>query len=405
MDTLQPDGAEIGARATTGYVTTSRETKHDSLQTQLEKLFSCLRIAVVFGGDKSVDGAVINPTLNPRSWKSYEAVAQDIADALKRIGFQHVSMAPDDMRLASHLQNDNIHLAWLNSGGVQGYNPMCHTPAILEMMGLPYVGHDPLTMGTLDNKHAFKRDLACLGIPTAPFMTWHLSRGAFRPKMNSRFIRIFKNHWGPYIVKPVSGRASLHVHVVDKEADLPDAVAEVFHQTQNHVLIEAYLPGREYCVAVSGPVVARERQLFKRADPFIFSACERILDADERIVTSMDVRPITDDRIRALHPGRDATEFLKLEDIARAVYLDFNLEFLTRLDLRTNSAGEIFLLEANPKPDLKFPTKDVTSVVCVGLRDQGMDYDDLILSLLGNRLDFLLNHRRQQVPQLIELCR
>lgn len=379
------------------------ETSLEDLEGQIERLFASLRIAVVYGGEKSVEGAVLNTTVNPRSWKSYESVAVDIADALRRIGFQNVSLMPDDMRMGARLAAENINLVWLNTGGVQGYNPMSHAPAMLEMFGIPYIGHDPLIMGTLDNKHAFKRDLICRGIPTAPFMTWHLSRGEFRPKVNSRFIRTFKNHWGPYIVKPVSGRASLHVHVVDEESDLADAVAKVFHATENHVLIEAYLPGAEYCIAVSGPVISRKRRLFRRTEPFVFSPTERMFEEDERIVTSMDVKPITTDRIKLIDRNKKAEEVTHLEELARIVHLDFNLEALVRLDLRTDSDGTICVLEANPKPDLKIPSAKQTSIVCVGLAEQGMDYDDLIFGQFANRLDFLLSHRRPAVPQLCAL--
>ena len=50
------------------------------LQDQMERLMSRLRIAVIFGGDKAAPGSVLYKTSNTRSWKSYEAVAQDIAD-------------------------------------------------------------------------------------------------------------------------------------------------------------------------------------------------------------------------------------------------------------------------------------------------------------------------------------
>ena len=76
------------------------------------------------------------------------------------------------MRLTSRVRASELQgRAWLNTGGVQGYNSTAHAPAMLELFGVPYVGHDPLTVGTLDNKHVFKRDLVCLGLPTAPFIT------------------------------------------------------------------------------------------------------------------------------------------------------------------------------------------------------------------------------------------
>lgn len=365
------------------------------LEDQIDRLLSRLRIGVVYGGDKCADGAVIHQTVNTRSWKSYEEVAGDLAASLKRIGFRNVEMISEDMRLGDRLSQDEIHLAWLNSGGVQGYNPMAHAPCVLEMLGVPYVGHDPLSAGTLDNKHVFKRDLAGLGYRTSPFITWHLSRGPFRPRVNSRFINTFKDHWGSYIVKPVSGRASLHVKVVETEDELTDAVAEVFEATENHVMIETYLPGREYCVAVSGPIVAKNGALEDNGEPFAFSETERVFDPGEKIVTSKDIKPITDNRLRLLNPADDAKTIAELRQLAQGVYVDFNLNSVIRMDLREDEEGNISILEANPKPDLKRPDTGVTSAVCNGLSAHGMDYDDLILGLLANRLDQLLNVQRQ----------
>src|SRR5262245_23517926 len=139
------------------------------LEADIEHLMSRLHVAVIFGGDKSAPSGVVYSSRNTRSWKSYESVAVDIADALRRLGFRHVHCRPDDMHLGGRLRRDGIHMAWLNTGGVQGYNPIAHAPAMLEMFGVPYVGHDPLTATTLDNKHAFKRECVCAGLPTAPF--------------------------------------------------------------------------------------------------------------------------------------------------------------------------------------------------------------------------------------------
>ena len=70
----------------------------------LELLFAKLRIAVVFGGDCDRPGSVIYKTHNPRSWKSYEIVAREIAQALAEIGFKHVFVIPDDMNLPEQLK-------------------------------------------------------------------------------------------------------------------------------------------------------------------------------------------------------------------------------------------------------------------------------------------------------------
>jgi D-alanine-D-alanine ligase len=374
-----------------------RAARVDELEKQIERLIGLLRIAVIFGGAKEADGAVIRPTINTRPWKSYESVAHDIAAALRRIGFRHVELLPEDMRLGERLRQAEIHMAWLNTGGVQGYNPVSHAAAALEMLGVPYVGHDPLSAGILDNKHIFKRDLTSLGIATAPFVTWHPARGPFRPEVSSRFIRAFRDHWGSFVVKPVSGRASLHVHVVEDTRDVPDAVAEVFEATENEVMIEAYLPGREFCIAACGPLIARQGRLQRLSEPFTFAAIERRLAPGEAIFTSMDERLITGDRFRVLDAMQDAAEMTHLRELAREVFIEFNLETLIRLDVRADANGKLFVLEANPKPDLKAPTRNETSLVGAGLAEHGMVYEDLILSLFADRLDRLLSRRRGSV--------
>jgi len=47
----------------------------------------------------------------------------------------------------------------------------------------------------------------------------------------------------------------------------------------------------------------------------------------------------------------------------------------------------------------------VTSLVCTGLASQGMSYDDLILSLLADRLDLLFSQRRGTVTHLTDLLK
>jgi D-alanine-D-alanine ligase len=98
----------------------------DRLQQSVERLMTRMRIAVIFGSNKTTPGSVLYQTSNTRSWKSYEAVARDIAASLERIGFRHVQVMPDDMRLADRLRREQIHMAWLNTGGVQGYNSAAH---------------------------------------------------------------------------------------------------------------------------------------------------------------------------------------------------------------------------------------------------------------------------------------
>ena len=367
-----------------------------------DRLAGRLRIAVVHGGKATDDGAVIHRTSNPRSAKTYEAVANDIASALKNLGFEHVELFPEDMRLGERLRKADIDFAWLNSGGTQGYSPVCHAASMLEMFGVPYLGHNPLNSALLDNKHAFKYVAAGNQIPTAPFMVWHGERGRLAPRANSMFRKIFADYAGPFVVKPVSGRASINVEIADDLDVLPEVVHEIYQKSANFIIIEKFLGGSEYCVAVCGSTIAQNRWLSRRNAAFCFSFVERTLGSNERIFTSMDVRPITTDRVRLLDAENEADLVTRLATLGQAVHREFGLESIVRLDVRADENGDLFVLEANPKPDLKRPANGQLSIVAAGLESEGMDYEDLILSLVADRLSFLVQRRAQLVPHIVE---
>jgi D-alanine-D-alanine ligase len=117
----------------------------------------------------------------------------------------------------------------------------------------------------------------------------------------------------------------------------------------------------------------------------------------------MDVRPITQARFRRLDETADADILAALHVLARDVFLEFNLHGLIRLDIRADERGNLFVLEANPKPDLKAPSAKSTSLVCGDLPQHGMSYDDLIFSLIADRLDYLFGHRPDSVRHIAEL--
>ena len=377
-----------------------RQSRADELRMQIDRMLGRLRIAVVYAGEKSSEGAVINQTANPRSWKSYEAVANDIAQALRRLGCRRVLVIPEDMRLGERLSQEGIHMAWLNTGGVQGYDSAAHASAALEMLGIPYIGHSPLSAAILDNKYVFKRQMLASGIATAPFMEFKRGEGKFLPELDKRFRLAFREWDGAFIVKPVCGRASLNVQYVPDRSLLSDMVEAVQAVTQSNVLVEGYLSGREFCVAACGPVISRNGVLERHNAPFAFACVERVLDSHEKIFTSMDVSPITAERVRVLSKHDDAGVIERLRELARNVFTELGLDTLVRLDVRTGHDEELYVLEANPKPDLKVPGQHVTGIIGAGLAPEGMSYDDLIFSLLADKIDLLFSMRRDTVKSL-----
>ncbi len=364
----------------------------------LDRVRPRLKLAVVYGGRADEPGAVLRRTYNPRPWKSYEAVARDIAGALAALGFAGVELFPEDRSLAANLADFAPDLVWLNTGGVQGDAPMAHAPAMLEMLGLPYVGPSPLNAATLDAKHVFKTQLKGLGLPTSPFATWAEGDGH-----GDAFAMMLPGHEGPFVVKPVHGRASVLVEIAETRADLPRVAEAVAASSGAVALIEPFLPGAEYCVSVMGPVVCRGGAVEVRGAPFVFSSIERLLSRDERISPSIDRKPITPASYRMLTAAGDGAACAELAAIASAIYTRLRLDSIVRVDLRRDAAGRMMVLEANPKPDLKRPDGKATSLVCAGLPEHGMNYEDLVLSILVNRLADYIFRTPKAAPHLMEM--
>ncbi|CAH8242293.1 D-alanine--D-alanine ligase family protein [Vibrio aestuarianus] len=364
---------------------------------QLEWIRNNINIAVIHGGDKSQVGSYIFENLSPRSTKTYEPVAHDIANALRESGFQLVEVLAEDINLAKQLESKKIDLVITNSGGLQGFDSMCHLPSTLEMLGVPYVGHSPMTAGILDNKHLFKHEIKAAGLPTAPFITIGIDEDFDSESNQSALDDIACRFPQGFVVKPVSGRASIHVYPVFERSELKAVVNKVRNATNNIVMIEPYLSGREFVVAVAGEYVFKQGALTQSNQPLAFSITERVLDADEPIFTSMDVKPITQDRLVAVNEQVLRTE---LAEIGQKIYRQLGLQTLVRVDLRMDEQGNLYVLETNPKPDLKRPEGSKVSLVCHDLSRESMSYTDLIQSLVFNRLSLLKAKR----PSAVKHC-
>ncbi|PSV49205.1 D-alanine--D-alanine ligase family protein [Photobacterium indicum] len=365
--------------------------------TQLEWIRNNLKIAVIHGGDKSQTQSYIFENLSPRSTKTYAPVAHDIANALRESGFDSVEVLAEDIHLAKLLESKKIDLVITNSGGLQGFDAMCHLPSTLEMLGVPYVGHSPMTAGILDNKHLFKHEIKAAGLPTAPFITIGIDEDFDSESNQQALDDIASSFPRGFVVKPVSGRASIHVYPVFDRADLKAVVSKVQNATNNIVMIEPFLPGREFVVAVAGEYIFKNGELTQSTTPLAFSITERILEADEPIFTSMDVKPITQDRLVAVN---EPVLRAQLAEIGQKIYRQLGLQTLVRVDLRMDEVGNLYVLETNPKPDLKRPEGSKVSLVCHDLAREGMNYSDLIQSLVFNRLSFLKSKR----PMALKHC-
>ena len=382
------------------------ETLQQYLHTVLPQLKHHSNIAIIYAGDPTKVQTVRFKSDNPRSWKSYLSVAEDIKNALHQQGFEQVFLLEENISLAANLNHYKIDFAWLNTAGVQGVDSACHCAALLESLGIPYVGHTPANIALMDNKHLFKMFLNSQGIETTPYLTWHPKDNIVineHVKFNSFINEITKNEAVEYqpkfIVKPVCGRASLNVHIAESVDELHVLCQQVYTATGNTVLIEPFLSGREYCVAVMGGAYGEYIEpvgwrFNTNSPPLCFALFERVLLNPDTIFTSMDINPISNNSVKSLDPVKDAELITALTAIGRKIYQSMGLHNIIRVDLRMDKNLNLHVLEANPKPDLKAAEQGSVSLIALGLADEGVSYETMIVNQLINSLSYLYYSRR-----------
>ena len=116
-------------------------------------------------------------------------------------------------------------------------------PSILEHLKIPYTASDPLTLNICLDKSRTKEILAYHGLPTA----------RFRVVSDNNFS--FNSLHYPLMVKPLYEGSSIGIRndsVVRTRQEMKERVVWLLGNYNEPALVEEFLPGREFTVAVLG---------------------------------------------------------------------------------------------------------------------------------------------------------
>jgi D-alanine-D-alanine ligase len=243
--------------------------------------------------------------------------------------------------------------------GVQGLSRYTHIPAILELVGIPYLGSSPvghaIALDKVLSKILFQRD----GLPTPDF--WVFS-GADEDISGVHY---------PVIVKPKMEAVSFGVRVVRQESDLRAAIAFVLSEFKQDALVEQFIPGREYAVSLVGNGESLEAlpivEIDLESDPDGIQTYEEKMHKPRKKICPVDIDPFLDAKLKQL--SKDAFNALGLFDFAR-------------VDFRVTPNGNPYILEINSMASLN-PTGSF--VMSGGVA--GMPFGDLVNKMLDVACD------------------
>jgi D-alanine-D-alanine ligase len=175
--------------------------------------------------------------------------------------------------------------------------------------------------------------------------------------------------------------------IVNNDEELRNRVAWVIKHYRQPALVEEYLPGREFTIAVMGRQDARQYSRhpeFYGPDGFVHFAPLEI-DNNGSITPGVygnaaKTLHFGDEGIPGFACPADVTPELgdQLHNLAVQAHLALNSVDVSRVDFRMDARGNLRLLEINTLPGL---TPDFSDLCVIG-NATGISYQDLILEIL-----------------------
>ncbi|HWW94219.1 MAG TPA: ATP-grasp domain-containing protein [Vicinamibacteria bacterium] len=240
--------------------------------------------------------------------------------------------------------------------------------AYLELLKVPYTGCNSRGLLLGRDKAIAKKLLSYHRIPVADFVVAPRGRRFRRPKRLAF----------PLFVKSLTLDASIGISqasVVEDEAKLEERVNFVHESIGTDALVEHYIEGRELYVGVLG----NERlQVLPIWELYFKNLPEEVRKiATERLKWSLSYQKkhgIDSGEAKDLPPGLED----RIRDVCKRVYRNLMLSGCARIDLRMTEAGQAYVVEANPNPQLAHDEDFAQSA-----RKAGIDYPELIQRILN----------------------
>jgi D-alanine-D-alanine ligase len=173
-----------------------------------------------------------------------EETIAGLTDALTALGYQVDRIGNVKALIGRLAAGDRWDAVFNYCEGLKGLAREAQVPAILEVYDLPYVFSDALTMALTLDKGMCKRVIRDHGIPTADFAV--IETLADAEKIDLPF---------PLFLKPIaegSGKGIGTNNRVHDKAGVIASAADMLARYKQPVLVETYLPGREFTVGITG---------------------------------------------------------------------------------------------------------------------------------------------------------
>jgi D-alanine-D-alanine ligase len=291
------------------------------------------------------------------------ATIDAIAAALATLGHE-IDRIGNVRHLARRLvAGERWDLVFNIAEGLHGIARESQVPALLDAYDIPYVFSDPLVLALTQHKGMTKRVIRDCGLPTAAFAVVETVADIATVKLPY-----------PLFAKPIaegSGKGINPASRADGPGELAVACGDLLARFRQPVLVETYLPGREFTVGVVG----------SGADAELVGVLEVMLNAnaEQGVYSYLNKEEY---HTRVSYRLVDDAEAVRAGAVALRAWRALGCRDGGRIDLRSDGRGEPHFLEVNPLAGLS-PVKSDLPILAY---KAGWSFEQLIGRIVASAL-------------------
>ncbi len=301
-------------------------------------------------------------------WDTWDTI-NAVKDALEC--YHDVTLIEADLSALEKLKEKRPDVVFNIAEGFNGVSREAQIPAILDMLQIPYTGSDPLTLSICLDKARTKEILSYHKILNSKFFVANGSVQSLQHSLNY-----------PLMVKPVSEGSSKGIFsssFVKNDKELKNEVKRILTEYGQPALIEEFLPGREFTVAIIGngneaevlPIVEINFEEFPNGFTPIYSyEAKWILDTKENPLEVFTCPA-------KISSGLEE----KIKTAALNAYHVLRCRDWSRIDIRLDGSKEPNIIEVNPLPGI-LPDVKENSCFPKAARTAGLGYNEMINKVL-----------------------
>jgi D-alanine-D-alanine ligase len=320
--------------------------------------WSVLRIAIVTNSSKTRLAKY-----DPNSRLQAEVTCKAVSSALAELDYE-IQVIEAGPTLVTDLENAWPDAVFNIATGYHTKKQQANIAAMLELTGIPFTGSGSRghMIGLL--KHIAKMNFEAHGVLTPRFQ---VINDVHELTGNS----VTLNLPFPVIVKPAAEGSSVGISsesVTDDPVKAKELTALLLNDLEPPVLIEEFIPGREFTVALVG-----------YPEPAVLPVEEIVFKEESMYTYGVKIR----DNITAVCPAEISEKLNQdIQNAALRAFQAIGCRDIARVDIRVSEDGRPFVLEINTLPGLMPKYSEVPRIA----EKAEIGYPELIESILKGAL-------------------